>query len=270
MHIRRIPIILVAFFAFVSIAANQSDIQKKASDDLLAGRNVNMVSGDVLPGGDPWLQRQNEPSIAVSTRNTQHLLAGANDYRTVDISDDFELPGINETAAGDAWLGVFKSYDGGKSWVSTLLPGFPQDISVEGNLSPLKGYQAAADPVVRAGTDGMFYFAGIAFNRDRTKSVVFISRFFYQHNSERRDSIEYIDTHIVQSFDFPPGEAEKFIDKPWIAVDVPRGDSTLMTINTQRSIRRKYLYLLECFWAYRRSKKWDLFLSLYKWRDILE
>src|SRR5262249_54143267 len=66
--------------------------------------NVNMVSGPSLPGGDPFLQRQNEPSIALSSRNAQRLLAGANDYRTVDLPG---LPDGEET--GDAWLGVFKS-----------------------------------------------------------------------------------------------------------------------------------------------------------------
>src|SRR5688572_32983748 len=51
----------------------------------IPGRNVNMVSGTKYPEGDPFLQRQNEPSIAASTRNPLHLLAGSNDYRTVDI-----------------------------------------------------------------------------------------------------------------------------------------------------------------------------------------
>src|SRR5579872_6870878 len=51
----------------------------------VGGPNVNMVSGTSWPNGDPFLQRQNEPSIAVSTRNPMHILGGANDYRTVDL-----------------------------------------------------------------------------------------------------------------------------------------------------------------------------------------
>ncbi len=42
----------------------------------IPGRNVNMVAGTDWPGGDPFLQRQNEPSIAASTRNPLHLVAG--------------------------------------------------------------------------------------------------------------------------------------------------------------------------------------------------
>src|SRR6058998_3549963 len=67
------------------------------------GRNVNMVSGTQWPGGDPFLQRQNEGSVAVSTRNPQHLLAGGNNYCTVDLA--LALTGGQET--GDAWHGVF-------------------------------------------------------------------------------------------------------------------------------------------------------------------
>jgi len=65
------------------------------------GPNVNMVSGTTLPEGDPFLQRQNEPSGSVGTRNPLHVMAGANDYRTVDLPG---LPDGEET--GDAWLGV--------------------------------------------------------------------------------------------------------------------------------------------------------------------
>ena len=86
----------------------------------VAGQNVNMVSGTKWPTGDPFLQRQNEPSMAVSTRNPMHILAGANDYRSVDLEQ--VLSGGAET--GDAWLGLFKSFDGGFTWQSNLLPLF--------------------------------------------------------------------------------------------------------------------------------------------------
>lgn len=190
---------------------------------LIVGRNINMVSGTKLPGGDPWLQRQNEPSIAVSTRNSLHLLAGANDYRTIDMPDlEKKIPGQEEKTATpprDAWLGVFKSFDGGQSWISTLLPGFPQDTSYEGFYSPLQqaGYYTAADPVVRAGTNGLFYYSGIAFERDTKKGVVFVSRFIDNNNKENGDPIKYIDTVIIYS-----SKSGEFIDKPWIAVDIPR------------------------------------------------
>src|SRR5574338_1465512 len=138
----------------------------------VAGQNVNMVSGTGWPGGDPFLQRQNEPSAAVSSSNPLHLLAGANDYRTVD------LPSVVvDKAAGDAWLGVFKSFDGGQTWQSTLLPGYPQDTSPEGLASPLHGYGAAADPTLRAGTEGLFSLSGIVFDRGTNRGLVFVTRF---------------------------------------------------------------------------------------------
>lgn len=77
----------------------------------VVGENVNMVSGTQWPSGDPFLQRQNEPTIGVSSVNSQHLMAGANDYRSVDIAD----PDFGKPVHGDAWLGVFRSLDGGQT-----------------------------------------------------------------------------------------------------------------------------------------------------------
>ncbi|HET7698804.1 MAG TPA: lectin-like protein [Vicinamibacterales bacterium] len=186
------------------------------------GRNVNMVSGTTSPGGDPYLQRQNEPSIAASTRNPLHLLAGANDYRTVDLPG---LPNSNET--GDAWMGVFKSFDGGNTWRSTLIPGYPQDA---GSTSPLRAYSAAADPVVRAGTNGLFYYSGIVFDRSTpAKSAMFVSRFIDNNNQEAGDPIVFLGTSLIATND---GTA--FIDKPWFAVDVPRTGAPTCTINTSQ------------------------------------
>ena len=193
----------------------------------IPGRNVNMVSGTKWPDGDPYLQRQNEPSIAVSTRNTLHLLAGANDYRTVDVPF---VDGAEET--GDAWLGIFKSFDGGQRWRTTLLPGYPQDTSPEGMSSPIKGYQAAADPVVRAGTNGLFYYAGLVFDRvENGRSAVFVARYIDNNNQEDNykanrehvvgDPIRYAGARLVAS-----NNGKRFLDKPWIAVDIPRDGRT--------------------------------------------
>ena len=207
-------------------------------EGLIAGRNVNMVSGTRLPDGDPWLQRQNEPSMAVSTRNPLHLLAGANDYRTVDVPfSEGELPGLANAAAGDAWLGLFKSFDGGASWKTSLLPGFPQDLSPEGKASPIKKFTTAADPIVRAGTNGLFYYSGMAFNRaqGRGGGSLFLARFIDNNNVEGGDSIKYLDTKIIVE-----GNAGNFIDMPRIAVDVPRGTGTV-TIDGQ-AIPRSSIY----------------------------
>jgi hypothetical protein len=186
----------------------------------IPGVNVNMVSGTTWPDGDPFLQRQNEPSLAVSTRNALHLLAGANDYRTVD------LPGLPNGETGDAWLGVFKSYDGGLTWKSNLHPGCPQSVPQCDGAPTLKGYAAAADPVVRTGNNGMFYYSGIAFTRTSPqKSVLFVSRFIDNNNEESGDPIKYINTVTVAA-----GSPTVFIDKPWMAVDIPRQGAATCTI----------------------------------------
>ena len=211
--IRTLTILPLLIVSLTSIAYSQ-----------IPGRNINMVSGTSWPAGDPFLQRQNEPSIAVSSRNPLHLLAGANDYRTVDLPG---LPDGDET--GDAWQGVFKSMDGGLTWRSTLLPGYPQDKSPEGLASPNKGFKAGADPTVRAGTNGLFYYSGIVFNReDKGLGQIFVSRFIDNNNSESADTIQYLGTGIIST-----NTSGQLIDKPWLAVDIPRPGAGLCQIGSQ-------------------------------------
>ncbi len=187
--------------------------------------NINMVAGQQWPGGDPFLQRQNEPSMAVSTRNPLHLLAGANDYRTVDLPFDTTSPDDEER--GDAWLGVFKSKNGGQTWWSNMLPGYPQDAL---SNSPLHGFQAGADPVVRSGPNGMFYYSGIVLNRDPNPlGGVFVARFIDNNNTEIGDPIAYLGASMIAT-----GSSGQFIDKPWIAVGPGTGTCTITQgLNTQ-------------------------------------
>ncbi len=197
-----------------------------AQDSISIGANVNMVTGQAFPNGDPFQRQQNEPSVAFSSRNNLHLLAGANDYRAVDVPG---LPGGRET--GDSWLSYFWSTNGGATWKSTLIPGYPQDPACQSASPPaLCDYAAGADPVVRAGVNGMFYYSGIVFERsDPSRSAIFVSRFIDLNNDEGGDPIRFIDTTIIDAND----DGSVFLDKSWIGVDIPRADVTDTVVVTQ-------------------------------------
>ena len=70
--------------------------------------------------------RQNEPSVSVDPRNQNVLLGSSNDYCGV-----YSPPGDPTTgsALGPVWLGYYRSEDGGGSFVSSLVPGYPNDTS---------------------------------------------------------------------------------------------------------------------------------------------
>jgi len=232
-RLTRVPIFGLWFcFLLFSFASRLAQAQ-------VADQNVNMVSGTVWPYGDPFLERQDEPSLAVSTRNPLHLLAGANDYRTVDLNLEEAEPGegrLSNAPTGEPWVGQYMSVDGGAHWQSTLLPGYPQDTSTRGMNSPLHGFTTAADPVLASGTNGMFYYGGIAFNRNSSVGTVFVARFMDLNNKENGDisqdsyPIRYINTVPVAYGTVTPSQ---FLDKPAIAVDIPRGSTTCSFSVTQ-------------------------------------
>ena len=176
---------------------------------IVSGTNVNMVSGTSFPDGDPYLQRQNEPNAAVSTRNQLHLLAGANDYRTVDLPGPFDpMRGFKMSA--DAWVGLFKSVDGGQNWKSTLLPGFPQDETAEGLSSPIKGREGRDRPGGPLGHQRACSItpaspSTAAANRP---SSIFVARFMDLNNVEAGDPFGYVDTRLVDT-----DTGTRFLDK---------------------------------------------------------
>ncbi len=223
---RRIFFLTVVSLVAAGLTPRSFEAALSAQQQMTAGININMVGGpaSISAGppfridGDPFLQRQNEPSMACSSRNPITCLAGANDYRLVDV------PGATGTqVTGDAWLGVFWSHDDGQTWRSTALPGFPQDTTPEGMASPLKAYPAAADPTVRAGTNGLFYYSGIGFNPAAPggtgkSGAMFVSVFIDDNNSQNvATPPRYIRTTLTDN-----GTSGQFLDKPWIATDIPR------------------------------------------------
>ncbi|HSR69652.1 MAG TPA: MBG domain-containing protein [Acidobacteriota bacterium] len=232
------------------MAASAAMGQDVPDPALRAGANINMAGGPVsvqtddgtptgnlagLIEGDPFFTKQNELSFAVSSRNGRHILAGANDYRAVKIPLLETPPALGSASSGDVWGGVFVSLDQGRHWRSTLLPCYPQDTRPQCQDSPLFGFQAVADPQVRAGSHGLFYYCGIVFNRgNNAVGAVFCSRFMDLNNVEGVDfplalpsppdpsqpfasPIQHIDDNIIQS-----GTAGQFLDKISAAVDIVR------------------------------------------------
>jgi uncharacterized delta-60 repeat protein len=240
MSIRRLFLFLLVAVAFL-IATGIPTKSQYLGIGLFVGRNVNLApypqtdpntGALMLDTGDPYLQRQNEPSMAVSTRNPMHLLAAANDYRTVYVPiSEGPLPGIDLTASasGDAWVGMFTSYNGGQSWTTHILPGYPQDTTPEGTASPLHEYSTACDPTVRAGASGLFFTSGIVFDRVKNgRSAIFVARYIDNNTQAigETDSIEYIDVNIIDE-----GTSGQFADKPWIAVAAPIDENDPVTID---------------------------------------
>ncbi len=180
------------------------------------GQNHNVITGiqDKLRG-DPFLQRQNEPVIVSVPRNPDHLMAVANDYRTVDFAGD----PTDDELTHEAWIGVYKSYDRGRNWFGSLLPGFPLDTSPAGTASPLFGLAAGSDPTLAADTSGHIYLGGLAFDRSGI-SRVFVARYTDRNDVEGSDTISYDFAKVVDSGTI--SEVGAFVDKDSIAVDIPR------------------------------------------------
>jgi len=196
----------------------------------VAGSNVNMVAGIgrtrnadgsysyALGDGDPFLTKQNEPSLAVSSLNPLHLMGAANDYRLIPLAQSVVVPG--ESAGADSWIGIYRSNDGGKSWRSTVLAGCPVAIPQCAGNAALQGLSFASDPTIRPGPYGSFFLSFIAGNRGTgAAGVVGVQRFFdlnnnvkYDDNPFQPDVLNVVDT----------GTTGQFLDKTWNISDIPR------------------------------------------------
>src|SRR5437660_1545091 len=70
--------------------------------------------------------RQNEPAVAIDPRDPSVIVGSSNDYCGVYNRNDANG---NPIAVGPIWLGYYRSEDGGSSFTSSLVPGYPDDTS---------------------------------------------------------------------------------------------------------------------------------------------
>ena len=100
--------------------------------------------------------RQNEPALAINPRDNRVMIGSSNDYCAVynNGSDANGAP----IPSGPIWLGYYRSENGGASFVSSLVPGYPGDTSTLGALAKIRT-AGSGDPVLAWDADGRL-FAG--------------------------------------------------------------------------------------------------------------
>ncbi|KRE42783.1 hypothetical protein [Knoellia sp. Soil729] len=157
-------------------------------------------AGDAITACGANRRQQNEPSTAVDARNPEVVVAGSNDYCTVEL-------------AGGTWAGFYRSTNSGMGWTDSLLPGYPTDASPEGLASPLhqRGIANAGDPVQAWDLQGRLFYMGNAFNRELPQNgSVWVATY-------DQDAAHYVRTVIVGKAG--PALNGRFNDKTSIEVD---------------------------------------------------
>ncbi len=155
------------------------------------------VGGNVDVRGEAGNDRQVfSPTIAVDPTNPGILVVGAMDFRLTG-----RVP----------WAGYYRSTNGGRTWSSSLIPGFPGDTSPQGLVSPLRGFDAAGVPRLAFDRSGNLYYTGVVLNLtrfggpDHTTFAVYMAKF-------ANDGANYVGSVIVVQAAHTP-------DFPTIAVD---------------------------------------------------
>jgi len=147
-----------------------------------------------------------EPSIAVSRKDNNTIVVGANDLNT---------------PTGIVWCGHYVTHDGGKTWKKGLIGGYPQ-----GPRNALTGFRDTCDSNIVSDAKGNFYYVGVAYNRVPPPSIpsgfrtmVGPSAIFFAKSTDNGDTFGFVTiargTLLTHS---------QFNDKPVVAVDDQSGD----------------------------------------------
>jgi hypothetical protein len=224
---------LAVFLAVGGAGASTPGADARLTNDChpLAGCGAGYISEYTLATGNPYTDatldectisrgRQNEPAVAVDPRNTSLLLGSSNDYCAV------YNRGIAAGAVGPIWLGYYRSLDGGASWVSSLVPGYPDDKSPYKALSQART-SSAGDPVIAWDAHGRAFFgsesSGDPAGTAKTFGDVFVARFRNPGGPDAadttKDGLEYYGTTVVAHGSAAPNLLGVFHDKTSIEAD---------------------------------------------------
>ncbi len=221
------PLVVAGMVACVGIALASTP----GADVRLTHDNSSYVSDDQLVGAsgytDATLQecsrsrgRQNEPAVAIDPRNTGVVVGSSNDYCGV-YNDGVDADGA-PIPAGPIWLGYYRSENGGSSFVSSLVPGYPGDTSSLGALSGIRT-ASAGDPVLAWDKDGRL-FAGSESSDDPAGTKkgfgdVFVAHYVNSGGGTINDGKRFAGSTIVAKGASAPNLGGKFNDKTAIEAD---------------------------------------------------
>jgi len=166
-----------------------------------------------VDSNDGGSRRQgNEPYSVVDPTDPDTVVAGWNDYCLTDL--------------GAGWQGFGFSRDGGETWTSSLVPGYPQDTSAEGQASPLYGdHTDAGDPIAAFDSSGNLFVGGISFNRaGATLGDVYVAS-YGAADQPNGYPVDYLRTRIVGRGTPSRNFQGIFQDKPMLEVDRTGGDN---------------------------------------------
>jgi len=167
--------------------------------------------------------RENEPALAIDPRNNNVMVGSSNDYCAVyndgDDADGAPIP------SGPIWLGYYRSQNGGSSFVSSLVPGYPGDTSTLGALAKIRT-ASAGDPVLAWDGDGRL-FMGSESSDDpagtkKTFGDVWVGRYVNPAGptgATVNDGKRFAGSVIVERGSSAPNLLGKFNDKTAIEAD---------------------------------------------------
>ena len=164
--------------------------------------------------------RQNEPAVAVDPRNAQVLIGSSNDYCGVYAGSTTEF-----VPAGPIWLGYYRSEDGGHTFRSSLVPGYPGDVSPYAALAKIRT-ASAGDPVIAWDNHGRV-FMGSESSDDpagtkKTFGDEWVARFDNpggEAGATLNDGKRFLGSSIVAKGSSAPNLLGKFHDKTAIEAD---------------------------------------------------
>src|SRR4051794_31280674 len=174
--------------------------------------------------------RQNEPSVAVNPRNPQVIVGSSNDYcgtyNNGADADGAPLP------VGPIWLGYYRSQNGGASFQSSLVPGYPGDTSPYAARAHVRT-AGAGDPVLAWDGDGRL-FAGSESSGDpagspKTLGDVWVATYENPQGvggTTANDGKEFKRSVIVNRGSSAPNLNGVFNDKTAIAADRTNNPAT--------------------------------------------